>query len=674
MQPAANLSLASLIIAIALFVSACSSGSSGNGNSESQTGDEATADTNFARLETMREESGDTKEFALAQFVAFFGPLASAPEYTHDDSMPVFATRAMIDLLTFKDELDPTLRDEVYQRIFPTDALPDPSESENTTAQLQTRQVRPDLSIQANQIADDIGARMGGFQLAHGIEVILFEGRGIAATAPLSTRLEMEEHFGEDRLRLAGIQSTDPCWILIYTLDGITGFELFSGKEQQEILAHEVMHCFQYEMASIQPQQMRGWISEGTATWAGQEIAGGTNGLDEDLWPIYEQPVYNLFSANEYAAVGFWSHAANTISGDLWTALPSIFSDATGDDATDLTSVLSKLDGQVIENWPTGKAMKPEWGPQWESIGVGGRQVPTVPAPSGTEAPHASVLSTASFGTTNLSEMLVSQTNRDVSSIVTIESTGIGQMHWSDSGNSITFGGAEPLYFCLSDQCVCDDGEPPIGFEILQQAPPNESLIFAMTGEKRGMSSTLNRSFAIVSDLCEATNQNSTNQGTGNTDQSDLDSCLFGQWYGDLDFIEQTIRNGGETFQPGGLTGVLSVNFSNDGTATSIMDLVLAPAPEEPTITLNGDSNFNWIASNGVYQTTDAMSDLAVNLSVPGQEIIIPVDTTAAPVQGDDLFGVSLEVADYLCNNEALIVESRREDAKPVRYLRERLR
>jgi len=108
----------SFIAVVIVVITACSSSSDG-GNSQNADDNTNGSTSNLATLAALRNEIGVTKEYALAQFAAHFGELQSAPGYTADGSMPIFATHAVAEVLQFIDEYDEAVQAEVYAKLFP---------------------------------------------------------------------------------------------------------------------------------------------------------------------------------------------------------------------------------------------------------------------------------------------------------------------------------------------------------------------------------------------------------------------------------------------------------------------------------------------------------------------------------------------------------------------------
>ena len=99
-----------------------------------------------------------------------------------------------------------------------------------------------------------------------------------------------------------------------------------SPEFRQLFLAHELFHCFQFDIRSPDWSPLPEWIGEGTADWAALSIdpvsyavGGGnlTSYIGSPHTPIFER---------SYDAVGFWGHVQD-VEGDLWKTLPAIFKD-----------------------------------------------------------------------------------------------------------------------------------------------------------------------------------------------------------------------------------------------------------------------------------------------------------------------------------------------------------
>ena len=91
------------------------------------------------------------------------------------------------------------------------------------------------------------------------------------------------------------------------------------------ILAHEVFHCFQFNL--MKDWRMRtAWLVEGTADWAAAVASQASEAIGGGAYREYvTSPATPLF-ARSYSATGFWGHADEVQGiGSLWGKLPAVF-------------------------------------------------------------------------------------------------------------------------------------------------------------------------------------------------------------------------------------------------------------------------------------------------------------------------------------------------------------
>jgi hypothetical protein len=97
-----------------------------------------------------------------------------------------------------------------------------------------------------------------------------------------------------------------------------------SVNPSQTTVAHEVFHCFQHHLTSVETV-VNGpdWIFEGSAEWVGSRIGGAdsANVRNFDAWVTTSQGLFSL----DYAAAGFfWT--IESMGVDPWTVMTSIMS------------------------------------------------------------------------------------------------------------------------------------------------------------------------------------------------------------------------------------------------------------------------------------------------------------------------------------------------------------
>ncbi len=665
-----NLFCRLVFLALALVViSACS----GGGSTSSETGDTNTDGpaSNLVTLAAMRNTSGVTKDFALAQFAAHFGELQTAPGYSSDGSMPIFATHAVAEVLQFIDEYSPAVQAEIYAKLFPP--IVDNADTRQGSRNAQLRQVSRVYQVLANTIANRLEEKFGR-TLVNGIEVVrlptatlVSDGSQGEVSLFVVPRVNREVVVAEGILDMEqyGLQSTDSCWIVINEgTASLNQFDSYEPEVKLMALAHEVTHCFQLEMST---QQMPVWITEGTASWASVALAGQTDFYDW-FWKVYENAEYNLFEGYGYEAIGFWSHVANSFeseSRDLWTTLPAIFEGSSGDSPTDLALVLDQLGADGYAAWPTGRAMKPEFGLEWDSIGVGGRAAAVVP--------RATLeTQTTKFG--EVKNLVITPDMSDPNSggpitginvlpVLQITSDGLGAMHWSVSNDPIEFGAGGTLNFCIIGNCVCANGQPPTGYEDIQTWPENESLIIAMAGQANQLSSSIQQKYINPLTQCPTDPETTPIAGTG------IDSCLVGRWTLDKAFLES------QPGSDGAFNGDVFVNLNADGTGSTTFDLAIGAAGDteevETMINVVGDNTFNWGTSGSNYLVANKVSNTTISVS-----IIVDGVSSSVPAASNDTSGEAYagpeegQAAVYTCDENALVIAVEGEDAYTVRYVR----
>lgn len=160
-------------------------------------------------------------------------------------------------------------------------------------------------------------------------------------------------------------------------------FDPIAPYEKEEILAHEVFHCFEKEIAPDNHEEAD-WISEGLDRWVDLTLFPATHlqGALGSLTKYYASPATSLF-ARSYDSVGFWAHVQD-VYGDLWEHIQKIvevgihgqnqaaFDAAVADEASFLSSWGSSafdLPGQDTNwlmsspfpgrHWPEGSASAP---------------------------------------------------------------------------------------------------------------------------------------------------------------------------------------------------------------------------------------------------------------------------------------------------------------------------
>lgn len=132
------------------------------------------------------------------------------------------------------------------------------------------------------------------------------------------------------------------------------------------ILAHELMHCFQFQYLGVAAYEMPDWILEGAPAWVGEDIAGGTP-ISTPWWTKYlTTPERSLYSRS-YDAIGFYAHL-DEIGIDPWTRFTAIYDGFSFEPAWEAAGASS---GSFLESWPSSTLRRTDIGRAWDATGPG---------------------------------------------------------------------------------------------------------------------------------------------------------------------------------------------------------------------------------------------------------------------------------------------------------------
>jgi hypothetical protein len=225
-----------------------------------------------------------------------------------------------------------------------------------------------------------------------------------------------------------------------------------SGAHLESILAHEVMHCYIFEILGVKAYDLPGWIGEGIPAWAGERIVGGSE-ASKAWWRDYlTKPGRSLFTRT-YDAIGIFGHA-EAHGVDLWHLTSPLVTAFDSEPAWDL--LVGERDG-MLDAWPSGLLRDPALGSGWDAAGPGITADKATPKALGTVGNGASVELTASkvagaLGTVELRADAVE---------ITVE--GHARIALSDGSNEVVHGSAR---WCLKESCACPSGADDMGSRI----------------------------------------------------------------------------------------------------------------------------------------------------------------------------------------------------------------
>ncbi len=230
------------------------------------------------------------------------------------------------------------------------------------------------------------------------------------------------------------------------------------------IMAHEVMHCFQYKLnPALFGTGTETWLQEGGAEWGGDQVAAEVLGHDphdpllHGYWDVYlTSPEIELLTRT-YTAVGFFAHLAETEpSHNLWPTLKAMIEAKNGVDAYDVGA--PDTNTAFLDSWASGYARTPSLGPGWDTSGVGiTAKKLAVPTNAG-----SSVTLAAGPRANALVKLTVSG---QVLEVTDGGGAAFGRLRAADG---TTVGVDDAAYCADGSGCTCPDGTPGAG----EQLPP----------------------------------------------------------------------------------------------------------------------------------------------------------------------------------------------------------
>jgi hypothetical protein len=128
------------------------------------------------------------------------------------------------------------------------------------------------------------------------------------------------------------------------------------------VLAHEVFHCEEDELSSTEFTPAHGWVTEGLAQWAANDVTQMNPSLLDWMSEYVLTPGLPLF-ARVYSAVGFWGHVQDQTL-DLWQRIPAILRASTSDTAA--FAVATSNSPELLSTWGSSFFRDAFGGPAWE--------------------------------------------------------------------------------------------------------------------------------------------------------------------------------------------------------------------------------------------------------------------------------------------------------------------
>jgi hypothetical protein len=283
----------------------------------------------------------------------------------------------------------------------------------------------------------------------------------------------------------------------------LLGGQLEQGQALVHILAHELFHCFQFQLAGIAGFQRlgsSGWLIEGGAEWAACAVAPSDAGAGF-IADYVSTPGASLFQRT-YDAAGFFDHLGDAGLKPFLTMRGMLESGGgvvrPGSDANDGLFAMavgepgSQAEADVLGSWASGLFQQPDRGKAWTANLPCNGSYSTAATPKKVSIANGQTVTIAN-GRAAMSQRLMSVT----AGAVQVKVSG-GYVRVSGSAQSVggshvddVLGGQNPeKTYCTSTGgscCLPAGASPPTGQ--LDPGPTMPEL--ALTGSSSGGSVTL---------------------------------------------------------------------------------------------------------------------------------------------------------------------------------------
>ncbi len=239
---------------------------------------------------------------------------------------------------------------------------------------------------------------------------------------------------------------TNPAYCRVRTRSGEIAQDRFA-------LAHEVFHCFQFQLVPDAAQwgSGRDWWVEGLASWAAFKSFGRSPGASADYVGYIRAPGRSLL-ARSYDAVGFWSRLEELSSeAAMWSRMNAVLG-ARSFDAR--VAAAGATDSTFLATWASG---------MWRTPGVGQAWTQRLPffLPATAEPfapkPIAGSTSITAAPWTTVHYLTVTDSAQPLVNVVPLT----GSLRLASKTRDL---GSNGGWFCLKGACKCPAGqfgEPP---------------------------------------------------------------------------------------------------------------------------------------------------------------------------------------------------------------------
>jgi hypothetical protein len=265
------------------------------------------------------------------------------------------------------------------------------------------------------------------------------------------------------------------------------GQQLEVGSEDMTaVTAHELFHCFQYELASKVSDifNVPPWIDEGGAAWVGEDFTisdVGSSVGQQDWVGWLKEPDTFLFERN-YDAIGFYAHLSRK-GVDPWKILDRMYIASLKFLASfDAYNIAMQAGGETkaVDNWGPSYLRDDTVGGDWTMAGKGLPTYVKTAIPSGS-------LGDDDILTMTIAPMQAWAIKLNVTSDVFafVGPSGRGMVRFSD-GNAVALQSALGQPYCIkAGGCACPDGSP--GSEFAFQTVASGEVWVGFTGHTDGL-------------------------------------------------------------------------------------------------------------------------------------------------------------------------------------------
>jgi hypothetical protein len=247
------------------------------------------------------------------------------------------------------------------------------------------------------EIAQRQSARIAGYlhRLSpHPLKLLV--GYATNARVPISVTIALDRENGD--LTLTGPY----CQIAVNE----DYFATITPEQKEEVLAHEVFHCYEHEIAPGFLSHEGKWIWEGLARWVDMTLFPNTtsNKSLKSLSYYYDTPSTSLPERDHdpetgHDGVGFWAHVQD-VTGDLWLRIPEILKAGLGFNTRAAVGAAVPDEVSLLQSWGSSAFDLRGQNSNWLMSGPLADYFPTTHVP--TEVGSSISIQLASYSTAQL--------------------------------------------------------------------------------------------------------------------------------------------------------------------------------------------------------------------------------------------------------------------------------